>query len=398
MFKGAFAQAVLPAEAESFKMIQRQYNYIQYRKKGVFEQLYNRWTQVPFGRFRVAHFGDSHVQLDHFVSCVRNNLQQLKGDAGRGMVFPFAIAKSYSHTDYTSLFSGVWKSSNSIQTPPKIPVGITGFVATTDDTVASFKIIFKSKLQNGNKTIRFFCNRTAKGYLLEIKSSGEIHQLDFDTISDKKSPFIDFSFEHIGDTISVTLHKASVDQSRFEFYGMSIENSNEGIVYQNFGVGGANFSALLNQVYFEDQIQYISPDLIILDWGTNDILYTNFISETVLENIHEVIRRVKQKCPDAVILLTSVQDMNWKGKNITKSSEFSDQVRKIAFENDCLFYDWFSVSGGKNSMKQWEFNGFGRKDNIHLTQKGYQLKGALFTEAILNSINSFKVNGTTQVD
>ena len=39
------------------------------------------------------------------------------GSAGRGMVFPFAIAKTYSHNDFSSTFEGEWSYASSIQSP-----------------------------------------------------------------------------------------------------------------------------------------------------------------------------------------------------------------------------------------------------------------------------------------
>ena len=74
----------------------------------------------------------------------RKKLQLLKEDGGRGMIFPYSIAKTYSQADYTSTFSGNWRSANSIHKNPKIPLGISGFAATTSDTNASFKIIFSN--------------------------------------------------------------------------------------------------------------------------------------------------------------------------------------------------------------------------------------------------------------
>ena len=41
----------------------------------------------------VAHFGDSHVQTDIATSELRKSLQAIKGNGGRGMVFPYAAAQ-----------------------------------------------------------------------------------------------------------------------------------------------------------------------------------------------------------------------------------------------------------------------------------------------------------------
>jgi LysM repeat protein len=374
--------------SDSFYFIDNASNVIQYNNIKLMKQLNDKW-QLKNDKFTIAHFGDSHVQLDHFVTDNRKYLQQIKRNAGRGMIFPFAIAKTYSHTDYTSKFSGTWTSANSIQTPPKIPVGISGFVATTKDTNASFCFYFKVPFDTLPKTIKLYYRNPQQGYKLKINSANVSKDV---LLEAGESNYISvIQLDKIGDSLFFQLQKDSFDSTRFSLHGVSIENKNTGLIYHNFGVGGASYSALLHQTYFDEQIKSVNPDLVILDWGTNDIIYTNIIADDLTSIITNTISKVKANCPNAVILLTTVQDMNYKGKNIDAAPTFSKLIKKIAVENDCLLYDWYTVSGGRSKMKTWESLELGRKDNIHLTAKGYQLKAKLFSQAIINSINSFEI-------
>ena len=108
--------------------------------------------------------------------------------------------------------------------------------------------------------------------------------------------------------------------------------------------------------------------------------------------IIQTIKKIRSISPNISIILTSVQDMNYKGQNITKSKDFSDLIRKIAIQEDCIFYDWFYISGGRFSMKKWDEFLLARKDNIHLTALGYKIKAELFFNAIQKSIFDFKNN------
>ena len=372
---------------DSFDFIDYSSNVVQYNNALLMEKLYLKWTQKN-NKFTIAHFGDSHVQLDHFVTDTRNYLQQQKGNGGRGMIFPYSIGKTYSHTDYTSKFNGNWKSANSIQTPPKIPVGISGFVATTKDTNASFCFYFKTQFDNLPKTIKLYYRNPNIGYKLRVNSANLSNQV---TLEVGESNYIStIQLNKIGDSLSFQLQKDSFDSTEFSLHGISIENQIPGLIYHNLGVGGASYSALLNQTYFDEEIKTINPDLFILDWGTNDIIYTNKIAEDLISIITKTILKVKANCPNAIILLTTVQDMNYKGKNINSALSFSKIINKIALENDCLIYDWYKVSGGNSKMKIWESYELGRKDNIHLTAKGYKLKAKLFSDAIINSIKHYE--------
>ena len=389
LFITAIAQEIneTKTNSDSFNFIDNESNVIQYNDIKLMKQLYDKW-QLKNDKFTIAHFGDSHVQLDHFVSDNRKYLQQIKGNAGRGMLFPFAIAKTYSHVDFTSKFSGTWTSANSIQTPPKIPVGISGFVAKTKDPNASFCFYFKAPFDTLPKTIKLYYRNQQQGYKLKINSNNVSKEV---LLEAGESNYISvIQLDKIGDSLSFQLQKDSFDSTSFSLHGVSIENQNIGLIYHNFGVGGASYSALLHQTYFDEQIKSTNPDLVILDWGTNDIIYTNIIADDLKSIITNTISKVKASCPNAVILLTTVQDMNYKGKNIDAALTFSTLINKIALENDCLLYDWYKVSGGRSKMKTWESLELGRKDNIHLTAKGYQLKAKLFSQAIINSIKNFE--------
>jgi len=155
-------------------------------------------------------------------------------------------------------------------------------------------------------------------------------------------------------------------------------------------VSGARFSAIENQDLFEPQFSYMRPDLVVLDWGTNDIVFDNKIPPRFRELVIATIDRIRRVSPQSVILLTSVQDMNRRGRNISVASSYARMMRSIAFEKGCLFYDWYQVSGGAGSMKQWYRYQLAQKDQIHLTFKGYQLKGTLMSEAILASLNQLR--------
>jgi hypothetical protein len=81
------------------------------------------------------------------------------------------------------------------------------------------------------------------------------------------------------------------------------------------------------------------------------------------------------------------QNMYFRGKEITTAFNLAQMLRKIALENDCLYYDWYRLAGGEGAMSTWYSYGLARKDHIHLTDKGYALKGYLLAKAFENSVN-----------
>ena len=384
-------QSVTEQDVENYSFINYKKNVIQYDNPAVLSKLVSKWNSGKRVAFSIAHFGDSHIQPDAFTSVVRKKLQDERGSGGRGMIFPYDIAKTYSQADYSSAFTGAWVTGNSIQTPPKLPVGISGFAAHTSDDDAVFCINFKKPLDEGPKRVTVYCNKDCDCKI--ILTSGNVSkEVALDTVTDAVTSCARFDCRELKDTLQFRIERTQPGAGEFRLYGIDIENRTPGVLYHNLGVGGANFSALKNQTYFANQIKLIHPDLVILDWGTNDIIYKNRIDEHLEETIVYTINAVRAECPDASILLTSVQDMNLKGKNITVAKDFSRLVKRIAFEHDCLFYDWYPIAGGPGSMKKWFAQDLGRKDNIHLTAKGYELKGTLFSNAFIDMVSHYKTH------
>ena len=334
-------------------------------------------------RFVIAHFGDSHIQPDYYTGYLRNTFQSIYGDGGRGMVFPYSIAKTYSQADFKSSFKGKWFSSNSIHSNPKIPLGISGFSASTSDSLASFKIVFNHSLNI--KKISLFVSNENNQYEIALNAGRKLQDPASQKFS-SKSTRLDYSINGSLDSLEFVFRRIAVGTDSVFIRGVYFENGT-GFTYNNFGVGGAAYESLLKQRYFDEEIKSVSPDLVILDWGANDILYTNCIDINLSNTITKTIDKVRKVLPNATIMLTSVQDMNRKGINITSAIQFSKLIRKIAFDNHCLLYDWFTISGGNTGMIHWVDNQLARPDNIHLTKLGYELKGQLFYTAFKNTIN-----------
>jgi LysM repeat protein len=374
---------------DSYPFINYEKNALQYHSSKDFESFYIKWKGLPSQTIAIAHLGDSQVQPDYFTGKTRELLQNEFGNSGRGMIFPYAMAKTYSQSDYTSTFTGNWITGNSIQTPPRVPVGISGFSAKTISDYASFAFHFKKDFASGPWIIKLYCDVKAH-YKIKFVQNNNNLIYDLDTIKNQNTQnYIAFETEQLDTDFEFQIMRTFSDNTPFHLHGIIIERKSPGIIYHNLGVGGANFSAVLYHTYFEKQFPELNADLVILDWGGNDILYTNMIAPNLEQTIRSVIAKVRKSNPMATIVLTSTIDMWRKNKHITAVTPFASLVKSIAFSEHCLFYDWLNISGGSNCMNTWVQNKIAQVDRIHLTIKGYQLKGKLFTEAIKNSISYY---------
>jgi LysM repeat protein len=157
------------------------------------------------------------------------------------------------------------------------------------------------------------------------------------------------------------------------------------------GIGGSQFRSLLAEKLFDIHMSSLKPDLAILDFGTNDHIYNNMLPPDMESVITKSIARVRAAAPNCTVLLTTTQDMNRKGQNITSGRDYSALIRKVAKDQNCIYYDWYWVSGGPKRMNLWENYGLAQGDNIHLTIKGYQLKGELLGSAFKHTISKMHI-------
>jgi lysophospholipase L1-like esterase len=379
-----------PEINSSFHFLNKKYNLIQYANKSDFSYFLEKWNTNPPEKITIAHFGDSHIQNGFLISAAREKLEAIKGKGGRGMIFPYAIAKTYSQNDYISSFTGAWLTANSMHYTPKVPVGISGFSAKTTDANASVAFNFTKSLDPGPKKITLFLHASPIDYQLKISAGEHQQTIKLESSAEKSLSYIEIIIPEIRDSLNLDFSKLFEEDGELTIYGVSIENTELGLTYHNLGVGGAAYNAINAQVHFTEQLALIHPDLVIVDYGTNDIIYKNSIPENHAATVIKTIEKIRASQPNVTILLTSTQDMNFKGRNISAAKDFSAQMKRLAFEQHCLFYDWYQVSGNQHSMKKWHAAQLSQTDNIHLNVKGYQLKGTLFADALLNTIELAK--------
>jgi LysM repeat protein len=180
---------------------------------------------------------------------------------------------------------------------------------------------------------------------------------------------------------------------RFRFYGLNVENiKNQGVVYHSTGVGAAAFRSILTLEKLPVHVPEINPDIVLLDFGTNDILYHNKIDKNLVKEVEKSIKMWRELHPEVLIVLTSVQDLYYKKKYITAGIDFRNLMDSLARANDCLFWNWYDLSGGIKTIRTWYNEGYAQQDCIHLTKKGYQVKGSLLFDSFMNTLDYLSSN------
>ena len=368
------------------------YAYIQFYSNETIKKLATHFDNVNEDKMVFIHYGGSHIQAEYPTTVARKKFHERFGSGGRGLIFNYGAANTYSSINYASTFKGKWKFNKSFQgRKSELPLGVCGMTVESADTNASLNFKFKNQITTGGHRVNlFYENDSISNNVRVFLNSTEIEasQVNYTSYG------LTFLWNDSIKTVDLNV-KSKTGGKRFRFYGMSIENeTNSGIVYHSTGVGAAAHRAMLILDKLPEQAAVLKPDVVLLDFGTNDILYTNKIDGDLEKQIEKAIKKFRDINPEILIVLTSTQDLFYKGKYITAGVEFRDLMDSIAKKNDCLFWNWYDLAGGLKTIRTWYDEGYCQKDCIHLTKKGYDIKGQMIYKSFVNTYEMYKKNNS----
>ncbi len=365
-----------------------------------YEKLY-RLQSTKKGRINIAHIGDSHIQADHFSGMIRQKLQLKFGNAGRGLIFPYKVAKSNEPYSYKTSSTSKWEAKRNVYYQNPLPIGVSGFTIETPDSCSEINLTVKDfpGLGYGFTDFTLFHEKGAGNY--DITVCDELHCVKGTMPSSTQSytPFIsEVKFDK--PMHQIILQNKITDtstQKSTRIYGMLLENDSSGILYNMIGVNGAEYRHYKLSKYFMEQLAYLNSDLIILSLGTNEAFFPNFDKNLFYNNIDTLVTAIKAANPKASVLLTTPADSYRKArKGRVKNPDM--KIARLTIINYCLqhnlaYWDLYEIMGGYGSMAKWFTAKLAAKDRVHFNGRGYQIQGNLFYNALLNGYDMYLKNG-----
>ncbi|MDA0315783.1 MAG: LysM peptidoglycan-binding domain-containing protein [Bacteroidetes bacterium] len=390
----ALSFSMSQAKAQSIKeeiellKVDTSYAYFQYHSLATAKKFSELFSNSKEKRVVIFHFGASHIQAEIVTSRAKEYLYENFGNAGPGFLFPFSAAKTYGSINYKTSHTGTWTSAKSFQLMPKIPLGVRGMTVETRDPEASFSLAFNTPFPKEEYELLLFFDNNAETPDFKV-ATGDFDFIVDETVKSAQSGknFVLIPINQEITALSVELLPSEKPSTLFRFYGMSLEKKRKsGVLYHSLGVGASPFEAVLNLEKLKEQSEVLQPDLVILDYGTNNILYQNKVAATLPKNVSKAISNFRAINPEVLIVLTSTQDLFYKRKYIDAGIDFAKMMDSLAKENGVMYWNFYDLSRGYGQIKNWEQAGYAQNDYIHLTSKGYRLKGYLLNTSILNTL------------
>lgn len=343
-------------------------------------------------KVRIVHIGDSHIQADYLSHSCRVLLQKTYGNGGRGFIFPYGLIRSNSPGNVRVRYTGNWEGCRSISYKQACNFGISGASATTFDSLSSLFI-------NPNKLKEMYYDFDR----VDLFHFGNYDEFDVQLLSGdsmpregdllKRSRSVSSLFlPKVQDSLWLQFVRSDPEMGYFQLFGLSLENSSPGLIYHSIGLNGANAQSYLRNQFFDEQLSYLDPDLVIISLGTNDGYMPNsrFCKGCFKDNYAAIIRKIRRENPQVSILLTTPGDYYRRRRyHDPHQNQVVDAIRELAEEYSCGLWDFKRIMGGDHSMRNWVQNGLANYDMVHYTEEGYRVQGELLFKALLSAESGF---------
>ncbi|MBN2668303.1 MAG: hypothetical protein JXR60_03655 [Bacteroidales bacterium] len=382
-----------PYSILQFPFIDYQHNVIDFPSDSnqfdIISQKLNRMILEGEGKLTILQIGGSHIQADIYSNVARYRLQHFYPglDAGRGFVFPYAIAKTNNPVNIKVEYTGQWDGCRNVQKNKTCFLGLAGISVSTSDSSASFKIYsYESYHSYDFNHITLFYNLDSSSYRPVLAYSELIDSIYSDTLRGFQTIY----YKQYIDTFALSLEKVDTFQRPFVFYGADLQTNDPGVVYHSIGINGASIPSFLRCQLFEQQLSVLSPDLVILSIGTNDAYGKTFDPEVYFNNYDTLIQRILKAVPNTALMITVPNDdYLYKRRPNPHTALQEKEIYLLAKKYHAGVWNLYKIMGGFNSSQVWYNYGLMKYDRIHFTKDGYLLKGDLFFNAFLKMYDSF---------
>jgi LysM repeat protein len=366
----------------------------------------NSQTNPADTLFTIVHIGDSHIQGDYFSGEIRMQLQSYFGNAGRGVLFPYALAKSFGPRGVSVKPLGYWTGFKTLTLNLAEPLGVSGYGTSTKTASSSLSIALTEKYKEENALGLFSTPDMQK---VNIWHSAD--NASFTTQLNPEFQWTGSQFYPSGWGVSsyyasqpqsgfnLSLSATAPTQNHYSFYGFEIvPQTQRGVVYHHCGVVGAQFTHLINKApYTVEQIAHIKPDILIFSFGTNEAYNGKLDSQVYTPAVMKFLSDIAAASPTTAIILTTAPDTRSRNRIPPQQKNVNNQLRNIAKAQKATLYDLNEAMGGWGSMHVWYNQKLTLTDKLHFNAAGYALQGQLFTLSLLQAYNKVNAKDTLNI-
>lgn len=357
----------------------------------LFQALLASERKEPGAVTRILHYGDSPTTADLITADLRSLFQKDFGDAGHGFALVAKPWAWYGHRGLEIKGSG-WKIEPANTAELKDGRYGLGAVSFRGGAGAESRIWLADRTHT---QVEISYLAQPMGGSFEVFSGDEL----LGTVN-TDAPEVKASFQRFSMPGGVPDVRISNVTGNVRMYGARFIKAEPGVEYSSLGVNGAYISILarmLSEQHWAEQLRHHDPHLVIINYGTNESAYTEFVDTAFERELRRTIARVRKAVPGASILIMSPMDRGQKMASgeigtVPALARLVAIQQRVAAEQKCAFFNTFDAMGGPGTMGRW-YSAEPRlvgADLIHPMPSGARIVGNLLYKALINRYRTFK--------
>lgn len=348
------------------------------------------------GTVRILHYGDSPTTGDLITADARAALQKEFGDGGAGFVLIARPWAWYNHRGVEMDANSAWKIDIAGATSVKDGMHGLGGVSFVGGpgAVAHWRVRWQAAIEIG------YLAQPDGGTFAVDADDKELGTVDT-AAENKAAGYTTFNIPQGASKFAVRVTKGSV-----RLYGAEFHRTSHGVIYSALGINGANVTLLshaFNEHHWAAELRHYKPDLVIVNYGTNESGYPDFVNKTWGPEMREVVRRLHTALPGVSIMLMSPMDRGERKlageiQTMPVMPKLVQIESGVAAETGAAFFNTFEAMGGKGTMARW-YAAEPRlvsADFIHPMPAGAKIVGELLYNALRDGYNQYKLRQLNQ--
>lgn len=323
---------------------------------------------------RILHLGDSHTAASAFSGRMRTLFQQRYGDSGPGLLPPGELP-GHSSGQLPPRQSDGWISQRDRSKSKMADDGALGGFAAFSLRPYQF-LGYRLPVDSGHARLILYTDPEATSRPSRFKVFHEKKEVLPITRSLNGRSFYTLPAGK-GQLEILSSNAGHIPRLR----GINLLNETPGVSYCALGVNGAGFGILQEWrgPIVRMQMADYRPDLLILAFGTNDVVAPDFSREAFLNTLKQTESWLRDYAHHAAVLLVLPPGLPRHGAHVQENlNTLRQQVRNFAKNNGWYVWDW---SHALNELPPTGETVFAR-DNIHLTSGAYTHSANRFFDAL----------------
>jgi len=346
---------------------------------------------------RVLFLGASHTASDELTGPLRKRLRKRFGDAGPGLVQPVEPFRWYAHRDLDIAAGGRWTTVRVDRFDeqrrrlryPRV-AGLSGFAVESVRPGSWARVLPRHPRAPGGRFSRIEVHWLAQPgggrFDLRVDGTGRLRVATGARRRRVRRTVLDVpDGSH---RVGLRVH----GDGPVRILGMVLERDEPGVVVDAMGIPGSRAADQLpgDPVLHRAHLRMRDPDLVVLAWGTNEVLDRPVPITTYEADLRQMISRIRTAVPGASCLLVGPSDRPEVADDGTvavrpRAARVIEVQRRLAAESGCGFFDLVRLQGGHGAMARWVDHrpAMGRDDHTHFTRRGYERVAELLERALL---------------